>query len=148
MPSVLFVCVANSCRSQMAEAFAKALGAGEWEIGSAGSSPSGAVHPLAIQLMQELGLDLRRHRSKGLQDVPQRTWDYVVTMGCGDRCPAVKARHRLEWAILDPVGRSLEEARRIRDDLKARVRELLRQAANTRMPSPAPSPPARRSSPA
>lgn len=125
MPSVLFVCVANSCRSQMAEAFAKALGAGEWEIDSAGTSPSGAVHPLAIQLMQELGLDLRHHRSKGLRDVPQRTWDYVVTMGCGDRCPSVEATHRLEWDIPDPVGRPLEEARRIRDQLKALVLALL-----------------------
>lgn len=130
MPSVLFVCVANSCRSQMAEAFAKALGRDAWDVFSAGSSPSGFVHPLAIQIMQELGMDLTSHCSKGLQDVPQRVWDYVVTMGCGDRCSAVKARHRLDWAIPDPVGRPLEDVRRIRDDLKARVRRLLQQAAN------------------
>jgi len=125
MPSVLFVCVANSCRSQMAEAVAKSLGRGAWEVWSAGASPSGQVHPVAVQLMAELGLDLGGHRSKGLADVPQREWDYVVTMGCGDACPAVSARHRIEWAVPDPVGMPLEEARRVRDQLIESVRALM-----------------------
>ena len=124
-PSVLFVCVANSCRSQMAEALAKALVGDQWQIWSAGSSPSGRVHPLAMHLMQEIGLDLSTYRSKGLDDVPQQRWDYVVTMGCGDECPTVQARHRIDWAIPDPVALPAEEARNIRDQLAELVRELV-----------------------
>ena len=122
--SVVFVCVANSCRSQMAEAIAKSLGT-EWEVWSAGSTPSGAVHPLAVALMREQGLELSGHYSKGVEALPDRRWDCVVTMGCGDRCPTLPAARRLDWDIPDPTGRSLEEARRIRDDLAARVRALL-----------------------
>ncbi|MBI3083610.1 MAG: arsenate reductase ArsC [Candidatus Omnitrophica bacterium] len=128
MPSVLFVCVANSFRSQMAEGFAKALGNRRWDIWSAGSNPSGRIHPLAIQLMAEAGIDLTMHRSKGLGEVPARRWDCVVTMGCGDACPSVNATHRVDWAIPDPAGLPLEEARRIRDQLAVLVRELIGQA--------------------
>ncbi len=124
-PGVLFVCVANSCRSQMAEAVARSLTNGAWDVWSAGSHPSGRIHPLAIQLMAERGLDLSPHRSKGLQDVPARRWDYVVTMGCGDACPAVSTRHRLDWDLPDPVGLPLEEARGLRDRIEGLVRELL-----------------------
>ena len=124
-PSALFVCVANSCRSQMAEAVAKSLSGGRWDLWSAGSHPSGRVHPVAMQLMAELGLDLAAHRSKGLADVPSRQWDYVVTMGCGDACPMVQARHRLDWDIPDPVGLRIEEARQIRDRIVALIRDLL-----------------------
>ena len=128
-PSVVFVCVANSCRSQMAEAVAQSLAGDRWEVWSAGSNPSGFVHPMAVTLMAELGLDLGRHRSKGVEALPDRRWDYVVTMGCGDRCPTLNAAHRLDWEIPDPVGLSLDEARRIRDDIAARVRALLTGAA-------------------
>ena len=124
-PGVLFVCVANSFRSQMAEAAARALVGDQWEIWSAGSSPSGRVHPLAMQLMAEIGIDLSPHRSKGLSELPLRRWDYVVTMGCGDACPSVKAAHRLDWAIPDPAALPPEEARRVRDELVSRVRKLL-----------------------
>ncbi len=124
-PSILFVCVANSFRSQMAEAAAKAIGGGRWEIWSAGSNPSGRVHPLAMQLMAEIGIDLSSHCSKGLSDIPSGRWDYVVTMGCGDACPSVKAAHRLDWAIPDPAGLPPAEARRVRDDLVERVRRLV-----------------------
>ncbi|MBI2104065.1 MAG: arsenate reductase ArsC [Candidatus Omnitrophica bacterium] len=125
MPSILFVCVANSCRSQMAEAMAKSLGRAGWDIWSAGSRPSGQIHPIAAQLVAELGLDLSGHRSKGLADIPRRTWDYVVTMGCGDACPAVPARQRIDWEVPDPVAMPLEEARRVRDQLGASVRALM-----------------------
>lgn len=125
MPSVLFVCVANSCRSQMAEAIAKSLAGDRWEVWSAGSHPSGHVHPIAIEAMKELGVDLSGHRSKGLEEVPAREWDYVVTMGCGDACPTVRARQRIEWEIPDPVGLPIGEIRRIRDDLKQRISRLL-----------------------
>ena len=129
-PSVLFVCVANSCRSQMAEAIAKSFVTDAWEIWSAGSHPGGGVHPVAIQTMQELGLDLSAHRSKGLHDVPSREWDYVVTMGCGeDACPTIPAHHRLDWPIADPVGLPLEDVRRIRDDLTQRITALLNTAS-------------------
>lgn len=128
-PSVLFVCVANSCRSQMAEAIAKSIVSDQWEVWSAGSHPSGRVHPVAVQMMEEVGLDLRAHRSKGLAEVPAQEWDYVVTMGCGDQCPAVRARHRVDWEIPDPVGLSLEDTRRIRDQLTRQIRQLLIGAA-------------------
>lgn len=138
MPSVLFVCVQNSCRSQMAEAFARSMTQGAWRVASAGSRPSGRVHPTAIALMQELGLDLRSHASKGVDAVAGETWDYVVTMGCGDACPRVPARRRLDWPIPDPVGLPLDEARRIRDDLASRVRALVTRPAS---PSPEPAAP-------
>ncbi len=112
----------------MAEAIARSLGQGRWEVWSAGSRPSGAVHPIAVTLMQELGLSLAGHASKGLEQVPPIRWDYVVTMGCGDACPTVAARHRLDWDIPDPVGRPLEEARRIRDELQARIRDVADRA--------------------
>ena len=125
MPSVVFVCVANSCRSQIAEAVAKSVAGPSWEVWSAGSHPSGRVHPVAIEAMKELGLNLSGHRSKGLAELPPREWDYVVTMGCGDACPAVRARHRIDWDIPDPVGLPMEDVRRIRDDLRQRVGKLL-----------------------
>lgn len=125
MPSVLFVCVANSCRSQMAEAAARAAAGDRWEIWSAGSHPSGRVHLVAIEAMRELGDDLSMHRSKGLDQVPAQEWDVVVTMGCGDACPSVRAKRRLDWQIPDPVGLPLEDVRRIRDDLRRRIEALL-----------------------
>ena len=127
MPSVLFVCVANSFRSQMAEAIAKSLRPSGWDIWSAGASPSGAVHPLAKQLMQEIGLDLSAHRSKGVDAVPRQRWDYVVTMGCGDRCPTVAAAKRIDWQIPDPAAVPMQQARQIRDALAAKIRALLEE---------------------
>ena len=125
MPSVLFVCVANSCRSQIAEAAARRYADGSWEIWSAGSHPSGRVHPVAMEAMKELGVDLSAHRSKGLDDVPQREWDYVVTMGCGDNCPMVRAKRRIDWQIPDPVGLPPEDVRKVRDRIIGLVRSLL-----------------------
>ena len=125
MPSVVFVCVANSFRSQMAEAFARSCGGTAWEVWSVGSAPSGWVHPLAIQLMSELGYDLSARQSKGVADLPPKEWDYVVTMGCGDRCPTVRAKHRLDWEISDPAGLPLDDVRRIRDRIGELVRDLV-----------------------
>lgn len=125
MPSLLFVCVANSCRSQMAEAIAKQMNDGTWDVWSAGSAPSGMIHPLAATLMKELGLELSAHHSKGLDQVPRHEWDYVVTMGCGDRCPTIPARRRLDWEIQDPTGLELAQARRVRDDLSQRIKALM-----------------------
>ena len=135
MPSILFVCVANSFRSQIAEAAARALGGGRWEVWSAGSRPGGGVHRLAARLMAELGYDLSAQRSKGLTDLPAKQWDYVVTMGCGDACPAVPARQRLDWNLPDPTALPLEEARRVRDHIIDLVRSLLeRSPAGTSTP--------------
>jgi protein-tyrosine-phosphatase len=124
MPSVLFVCVANSFRSQMAEALAKAADP-SWEVWSAGSNPGGHVHPMAERLMKEVGLSLAGHRSKGLGEVPARRWDYVVTMGCGDACPHVPAQERLDWALPDPAAGSDDAARRIRDEIAAKIKDLM-----------------------
>ena len=129
-PRVVFVCVANSCRSQMAEAIARSLAGARAEIWSAGSHPSGRIHPLAIQLMDEIGLDLSGHHSKGLSDLPALRWDYVVTMGCGDACPSLPAAHRIDWAIPDPVAMPVEAARKIREQIHGDVEHLLQQTGS------------------
>ncbi len=122
---LLFVCVGNSCRSQMAEAFARALGGDEVDAWSAGSRPLGWITPKTVQVMKERGVDLRGQRSKSLREVPDYDWDVVVAMGCGDACPSVSARRRLDWDVADPFGGTLEDFRRVRDDVEARVGALL-----------------------
>src|SRR6185436_18190706 len=93
-PRVLFVCVENSCRSQIAEAFARIHAAGKVEAHSSGSRPSGRVNPRAIEFMREVGYDLNQHTSKPLTEIPAVEYDYAITMGCGDECPFVRAQHR------------------------------------------------------
>ncbi len=124
-PRVLFVCVENANRSQMAEAFARMFSNGRVEAYSAGSRPSGRVNPRAIEAMREIGYDLTAHRSKSLDELPPGPFDVVVTMGCGDRCPHVPARRREDWAIPDPRDLSPEEFRSVRDTIAARVRRLI-----------------------
>jgi arsenate reductase (thioredoxin) len=129
LPRLLFVCVENSCRSQMAEGFAAAFGSGQVEAVSAGSRPSGQVDPRAVRLMAERSVDLTGHRSKGLGDLPAgASWDWIVTMGCGDACPWLPARHRLDWDLPDP--RALDDAgfRGVRDEIERRIRALLAEA--------------------
>jgi protein-tyrosine-phosphatase len=121
-PRLLFVCVENSCRSQMAEAFARRLGA---EAHSAGSKPSGVVNPRAIEFMREVGCDLMTHDSKGLDALAGLEFDAAVTMGCGDACPMVPARQRLDWNIPDPKHLSAKEFRAVRDQIERQVKELL-----------------------
>jgi arsenate reductase (thioredoxin) len=125
LPRVLFVCVENSNRSQMAEAFARMHGAGVVEPYSAGSRPSGAVNPRAIEAMKERGYDLTRHRSKSLQDVPQDPYAAVVTMGCGDACPWIPAARREDWDLPDPKNMPPDEFRSVRDDIERRVLALV-----------------------
>jgi protein-tyrosine-phosphatase len=122
---VIFVCVENSNRSQMAQAFAKMLGGADVEAHSAGSRPSGRVNPKAVAAMQELGYDLTTHASKGLDDYNGQDFDAAVTMGCGDACPLVKAKLRLDWQIPDPREMPPEEFRVVRDLIREKVRELL-----------------------
>jgi len=99
---VLFVCIENSNRSQMAEAFAHMHGANKVEAYSAGSRPSGQVNPKVITSMKELGYDLSRHSSKSLSEIPDIEYDFVATMGCGDECPFVRTKEREDWDISDP----------------------------------------------
>jgi protein-tyrosine-phosphatase len=122
---LLFVCVENSNRSQMSQAFAKILGGDKVEAYSAGSKPSGIVNPKAIASMAELGYDLSTHDSKSLDDIPDIEYDAVVTMGCGDACPFVKAKHRIDWQIPDPKHMPPEEFRKVRDYIKSQISGLL-----------------------
>jgi len=124
-PKVLFVCVENSNRSQMAEAFARKHGAGRVDAHSAGSRPSGRVNPRAIQFMVERGYDLTTHTSKAVSLYNGNPVAVAVTMGCGDECPLVLADRRVDWQIPDPKELPDEEFRRIRDLIEQKVRELL-----------------------
>jgi protein-tyrosine-phosphatase len=122
---VLFVCVENSNRSQMAEAFARIHGAGKVEPFSAGSRPSGRVNPKAVESMRERGYDLTRHRSKSLADLPDVEFDVAVTMGCGDACPLVRAKRREDWTIPDPKELPPDAFRAVRDLIEEKVKSLL-----------------------
>jgi arsenate reductase (thioredoxin) len=125
MSSVLFVCVENSNRSQMAEAFARIHGGTAIQAASAGSRPSGRVNPKAIEAMREKGYDLTTHQSKGLAEFNGREIDVAVTMGCGDECPLVIARRREDWQIPDPRDMTPDEFRGVRDLIERKVQELL-----------------------
>lgn len=128
-PRVLFVCVENSNRSQMAEAFAKLHGADLVESFSAGSRPSGVVNARAVAAMREVGYDMSAHRSKSLNEVPQGEYEFVVTMGCGDACPWIRARYREDWDLADPKHMSESEFAVVRDDIQRRVAALFQRIA-------------------
>lgn len=125
---ILFACIGNCCRSQMAEGFARHLAGDKFDIYSAGSKPAGYVHPDAIKGMQEIGIDISSQYSKGFDEVPKE-FDYVVTMGCGEDCPLVAAKERQDWQIPDPIGRGIEFFREVRDDLGTRIKEFLASIA-------------------
>jgi arsenate reductase (thioredoxin) len=125
VPQVLFVCVHNAGRSQMAAALLDHHGRGRVEVRSAGSAPADTINPAVVEAMGELGLDVSQERPKPLTDDAVRVADVVITMGCGDACPFYPGKRYLDWELDDPAGRSLEEVRRIRDDIEQRVRQLL-----------------------
>src|SRR3990172_247564 len=127
MKRLLFVCIENSNRSQMAQAFAKIHGKGMVEAYSAGSRPSGKVHPKAIESMKELNYDLSSHASKSLQEIPEGSYEYVVTMGCGDACPWVPAKEHIDWDIPDPKNMEKEDFRKVSDLIEGKVKELLKR---------------------
>lgn len=128
MKKLLFVCVENSNRSQMAQAFAMMHGGGRIEAYSAGSRPSGKINPKAIEAMRERGYDLSAHDSKSLDDIPNVEYDAVIGMGCGDEgCPLVKARRREEWDIPDPKNLPPEEFAAVRDLIERKVKTLLEE---------------------
>jgi arsenate reductase len=124
-PKILFVCVENANRSQMAEAFARMHGGEQVEVYSAGSRPSGVVNPRAIEFMKEVGYDLTSHGSKSLDEFNGQEIDVAVTMGCGDACPLVLAKRREEWQIPDPKEMPPEQYRVVRSLIESKVKELL-----------------------
>lgn len=125
MKRVVFLCVENSNRSQMAEAFARIHGAEIVEAYSAGSRPSGKVNPKAIEAMKEVEYDLTKHASKSLADLPAVEFDIAVTMGCGDECPFIRAKRREDWNIPDPKNMPPDHFRGVRDLIERKVKDLL-----------------------
>lgn len=125
MKKVLFVCIENSCRSQIAEGFAKVLGKDVVEVYSAGSKPSGKVNPMAIEVMREIGIDISSQKSKGFLELPAKKFDYVITLGCQDVCPFVPASEHIEWQINDPKNKDIEFFRNVRNDIKNKVGKLI-----------------------
>lgn len=125
MMNILFVCVGNAARSQMAEGFARHYGNKNLTIYSAGSRPASAVHSLAIKLMKEKGINIAQHVPKGFDSLPPIEWDYLITMGCGDVCPFVPAQQRLDWNLPDPVAMNETEFRQVRNQIERLVIDLL-----------------------
>ena len=124
-PSVLFVCVHNAGRSQMAAGWLEHLGQGRVEVRSAGSMPADQVNPAAVQAMAEVGIDLTGQQPKVLTYEAVDVSDVVITMGCGDACPVLPGKQYLDWALEDPAGQGVEAVRPIRDEIRRRIQELL-----------------------
>jgi len=124
-PSVLFVCVHNAGRSQMAAAFLSHLSGGAVEVRSAGSEPADQVNPAAVQVMAEIGIDIAAEKPKILTDQAVRESDVVITMGCGDTCPFYPGKRYEDWVLDDPAGKDVAAVRPIRDEIRRRVEALL-----------------------
>ena len=124
-PTVLFVCVHNAGRSQMAAGFMRTLGADRVEVLSAGSAPKDSINPIAVQAMQEVGIDISNNTPKILTPEAVQESDAVITMGCGDACPFYPGKRYEDWVLDDPAGQGIEFVRVIRDDIKKRVEQLL-----------------------
>ncbi len=125
MKNILFICIENACRSQMAEAFANIYGKGIIRAYSIGSNPSGKVNEKAILSMKELGYDLTTHYSKSFDDISDVVFDTIVTMGCGDACPSIKARQRIKWNVPDPKNLKMKEFLTIRELIEEKVKILI-----------------------
>ena len=126
-PSILFVCVHNAGRSQMAAGFAAELGAGRVQVLSAGSEPADAINPTAVAAMAEVGIDIAGKQPRVLAVDDVRASDVVITMGCGDACPVFPGKRYEDWELVDPAGKGIDEVRPIRDDIKARIETLLKE---------------------
>ena len=124
-PSVLFVCVHNAGRSQMAAGFMTHLGQGRVEVLSAGSAPKESINPVAVAAMAEVGIDISQNSPKVLTPEAVQQSDAVITMGCGDACPFYPGKRYEDWVLEDPAGQGIESVRVIRDDIKLRVETLL-----------------------
>ncbi|MDF4254389.1 arsenate reductase ArsC [Streptomyces sp. WMMB303] len=123
--SVLFVCVHNAGRSQMAAGFLSHLAGDRVEVRSAGSLPGDQVNPAAVEAMREVGIDISGQRPKALTPAAVQASDYVITMGCGDACPVFPGRTYLDWALADPAGKGVESVRPIRDEIRTRIEALV-----------------------
>jgi arsenate reductase len=134
-PSVLFVCVHNAGRSQMAAGFLTNLGAGRVEVRSAGSIPGDQVNPSAVAAMAEVGIDISAQRPKILTTDAVQASDVVITMGCGDACPIFPGKRYLDWDLADPAGQGVEAVRPIRDEIKARIQALLLELLTEQSPA-------------
>ena len=128
-PSVLFVCVHNAGRSQMAAGYLNHLSGGAIEVPSAGSEPANKINPVAIQAMAEEGIDITAEKPKILTDQAVRESDVVITMGCGDTCPFYPGKRYEDWKLDDPAGQGIESVRPIRDEIKRRVEDLIASLA-------------------
>ncbi len=128
-PEVLFVCVQNAGRSQMAAAMLRHLAGDRVHVRTAGSAPAATIAPMIVEVLDEIGVPLASEFPKPLTDEVVQAADYVVTMGCGDACPVYPGRRYMDWPLPDPVGRSLEEVRSIRDEIAQRVRVLIEEMA-------------------
>ena len=126
---VLFVCVHNAGRSQMAAGFMEHHGAGRVEVFSAGSAPKESINPVAVEAMAELGIDIADRKPKILTPESVQASDVVITMGCGDACPFYPGKRYEDWMLDDPAGQSIEQVRRIRDEIEKRVLALLGEIA-------------------
>ncbi|MDF2700783.1 MAG: arsenate reductase ArsC [Haloplasmataceae bacterium] len=129
MKKVAFVCIHNSCRSQMAEGWAKQLGKGVLEAYSAGTEHYKEVKPLAVKVMEEAGVDMSSHHPKLLNDIPNNM-DIIITMGCGVECPYVPCKYREDWGLEDPSGKTIDDFRETRDIIKGKVNELIDRIKN------------------
>lgn len=129
---VAFVCVHNSCRSQMAEGWAKKLGSDVLEVYSAGTESYPEVKPLAVQVMEEAGVDMNGHHPKLLSDIPAEV-DILITMGCNVVCPYVPCKHREDWGLTDPSGGPIDDYRKTRDKIKEKVEDLIRRVKNNQV---------------
>jgi arsenate reductase len=125
--SVLFVCVHNAGRSQMAAGYLQQLAGDRVEVRSAGTAPKDSINPVAVEVMLEEGISLEASTPKILTDQAVRDSDYVITMGCGDACPFFPGKTYLDWELRDPAGQPIEVVREIRNDIKARVENLIRE---------------------
>ena len=127
MPSVLFVCVHNAGRSQMAAGFMSTLSGGKVEVLSAGSAPKDSINPIAVEAMAEVGIDIANNVPKILTTEAVQQSDVVITMGCGDTCPFFPGKRYEDWVLEDPAGQGIESVRVIRDEIKKRVEDLLKE---------------------
>jgi arsenate reductase len=124
-PTVLFVCVHNAGRSQMAAGWLRHLARDRVEVLSAGSAPAGTINPVAVEAMAEVGIDIAAQQPKLLSDTAVQASDVVITMGCGDACPFYPGKRYEDWKLDDPAGQGIESVRPIRDEIRRRVEELI-----------------------
>lgn len=126
---VAFVCIGNSCRSQMAEGFARAYGSDVLDVYSAGTDPADAVKENAVKAMEEVGIDISDHQPKLLEDIPSEL-DILITMGCGVECPYLPCKFREDWGLEDPAGKPIEVFRATREIINGKVKKLIKKVRN------------------